>query len=103
VLTINEAPKHPQVEARDVYAMFNGLRQPSPAPRFSGTPFELRGSTPSPGPDSRQALVGWGIPPEQIAAWKRPAHWRRAATRIPMQTPNVRFWRSGHSQNGEVS
>jgi alpha-methylacyl-CoA racemase len=68
VLTIDEAPKHPQMEARDVYTMFDGLRHPSPAPRFSRTPSELRRSTPSPGHDSRQALADWGIPPEKIAA-----------------------------------
>jgi alpha-methylacyl-CoA racemase len=68
VLTIDEAPKHPQMEARDVYTMFDGLRHPSPAPRFSRTPSELRRSTPSPGRDSRQALADWGIPPEKIAA-----------------------------------
>jgi alpha-methylacyl-CoA racemase len=48
--------------------MFDGLRHPSPAPRFSRTPSELRRSTPSPGHDSRQALADWGIPPEKIAA-----------------------------------
>jgi alpha-methylacyl-CoA racemase len=68
VLTIDEAPKHPQMEARDVYTMFDGLRHPSPAPRFSRTPSELRRSTPSPGHDSRKALADWGIPPEKIAA-----------------------------------
>ena len=68
VLTIDEAPKHPQMEARDVYTLFDGLRHPSPAPRFSRTPSELRRSTPSPGRDSRQALADWGIPLEKIAA-----------------------------------
>lgn len=68
VLTIDEAPRHPQMEARDVYTMFDGLRHPSSAPRFSRTPSELRRSTPSPGHDSRQALADWGIPPEKIAA-----------------------------------
>jgi alpha-methylacyl-CoA racemase len=48
--------------------MFDGLRHPSPAPRFSRTPSELRRSTPSPGHDSRKALADWGIPPEKIAA-----------------------------------
>ncbi|WP_154073330.1 hypothetical protein [Bradyrhizobium erythrophlei] len=32
VLTIDEAPEHPQMRARDVYANFDGFRHPSPAP-----------------------------------------------------------------------
>jgi alpha-methylacyl-CoA racemase len=67
VLTIDEAPEHPQMQVREVYTMFDGLRHPSPAPRFSRTPSELRRPTPSPGSDSRQALADWGVPPEQVA------------------------------------
>jgi alpha-methylacyl-CoA racemase len=68
VLTIDEAPEHPQMQARDVYTMFDGLRHPSPAPRFSRTPSELRRPTSAPGRDSRQALADWGISPDQFAA-----------------------------------
>jgi alpha-methylacyl-CoA racemase len=68
VLTIDEAPEHPQMQAREVYANFDGLRHPSPAPRFSRTPSELRHPTPAPGRDSHQALADWGIPAEQVAA-----------------------------------
>jgi alpha-methylacyl-CoA racemase len=68
VLTLDEAPGHPQMQARDVYAMFDGLRHPSPAPRFSRTSSELRRPTPAPGHDSRQALADWGVPPDQVAA-----------------------------------
>jgi alpha-methylacyl-CoA racemase len=66
VLTIDEASTHPQMKARSVYAMFDGLRHPSPAPRFSRTPSGLHKSPPAPGRDSRQALAAWGIPPDQI-------------------------------------
>ncbi|MBR1285997.1 CoA transferase [Bradyrhizobium sp. AUGA SZCCT0177] len=66
VLTIDEAPEHPQMQSRDVYAVFDGLRHPSPAPRFSRTPSELRRPTPSPGRDSREALADWGISAAQI-------------------------------------
>ena len=41
VLSIDEAPDHPQMRARDVYAAFDGLRHPSPAPRFDRTPSAL--------------------------------------------------------------
>jgi alpha-methylacyl-CoA racemase len=68
VLTIDEAPEHPQMRTRDVYSMFDGLRHPSPAPRFSRTASELHRTTPAPGRDSRQALADWGIPPDQVAA-----------------------------------
>ena len=68
VLTMDEAPEHPQMQARDVYTTFDGARHPSPAPRFSRTPSELRRPTPAPGSDSRQALSDWGVPADQLAA-----------------------------------
>jgi alpha-methylacyl-CoA racemase len=68
VLTIDEAPEHPQMQARDVYATFDGLRHPSPVPRFSRTPSELRRPAPAPGRDSRRALADWSVPPDQVAA-----------------------------------
>lgn len=68
VLTIDEAPEHPQMQAREVYASFDGLRHPSPAPRFSRTPSELGRPTPAAGQDSRQAFADWGIPAEEIVA-----------------------------------
>ena len=66
VLTIDEAPTHPQMKARSVYAMFDGLRHPSPAPRFSRTLSALHTSPAAPGRDSRRALTDWGISPDQI-------------------------------------
>jgi alpha-methylacyl-CoA racemase len=68
VLTIDEAPEHPQMRTRDVYAAFDGARHPSPAPRFSRTASTLHTPTPAPGRDSRQALADWGIPSDQVAA-----------------------------------
>lgn len=68
VLTIDEAPSHPQMTARNVYTMFDGVRHPSPAPRFSSTPSELHTPPPSPGRDSRQALADWGVLPDHIDA-----------------------------------
>jgi alpha-methylacyl-CoA racemase len=64
VLTIDEAPAHPQMTARSAYAMFDGVRHPSPAPRFSRTPSELHTPPPSPGRDNREILADWGISPE---------------------------------------
>lgn len=68
VLTIDEAPAHPQMRARNVYAMFDELRHPSPTPRFSRTASELRKPPPFPGQDSRQTLADWGISADKIAA-----------------------------------
>jgi alpha-methylacyl-CoA racemase len=68
VLTIDEAPSHPQMKARNVYTMFDGVRHPSPAPRFSRTLSELRTPPPPPGRDNRQALADWGVSPDHIAA-----------------------------------
>jgi alpha-methylacyl-CoA racemase len=65
VLTIDEAPAHPQMMARDVYTLFDGVRHPSPAPRFSRTPSELSRPAPRPGIDGRAALGDWGISAEE--------------------------------------
>ena len=68
VLSIDEAPNHPQMRARGVHAEFDGLFHPSPAPRFSRTPSTLHRATPSPGQDSRAALAGWGLDEAEITA-----------------------------------
>jgi crotonobetainyl-CoA:carnitine CoA-transferase CaiB-like acyl-CoA transferase len=38
VLTADEAPAHPQVQARQTFVMVDGVLHPAPAPRFSRTP-----------------------------------------------------------------
>jgi alpha-methylacyl-CoA racemase len=38
VLDLAEAPQHPHNRARATFATVDGITQPSPAPRFSGTP-----------------------------------------------------------------
>jgi alpha-methylacyl-CoA racemase len=63
VLTMDEAPAHPQMQARDVYAQFDGLRHPSPAPRFSRTASQLTRPTPRPGADNQNGLADWGFSP----------------------------------------
>ncbi|HYF20793.1 MAG TPA: CaiB/BaiF CoA-transferase family protein [Ramlibacter sp.] len=40
VLTLDEAPQHPHLQARGTYAEIDGVTQPMPAPRFSRTPAE---------------------------------------------------------------
>jgi alpha-methylacyl-CoA racemase len=68
VLSIDEAPEHLQMRTRKVYSAFDGLRHPSPAPRFDRTPATLVRATPRPGQNSREALADWGLAPEEIAA-----------------------------------
>jgi alpha-methylacyl-CoA racemase len=67
VLSIDEAPEHPQMRAREVYAAFDGVRHPSPAPRFERTPANLRLAAPAAGRNSREALSDWGLSPDDIA------------------------------------
>ncbi len=38
VLTLDEAPRHPHLQARGTYGEIDGVTQPMPAPRFSRTP-----------------------------------------------------------------
>ena len=38
VLDLVEAPQHPHNRARKTFATVDGITQPSPAPRFLGTP-----------------------------------------------------------------
>lgn len=63
VLTLDEAPAHPQLAAREVFPEVHGVRQPAPAPRFSGTPTGLPARPPPyPGEHTRAALSEWGVP-----------------------------------------
>jgi len=58
VLTLGEAPSHPQLAARGSVLAVDGIPQPAPAPRFSRTPGELR-----PAPAAADVLAAWGLPP----------------------------------------
>jgi alpha-methylacyl-CoA racemase len=55
--------EHPQLAAREVFVDLHGVRQPAPAPRFSGTPAGLPDLPPPyQGEHTRQALTDWGVP-----------------------------------------
>jgi alpha-methylacyl-CoA racemase len=41
VLSLGEAPSHPHMAARETFVEHDGLTQPAPAPRFSGTPSRI--------------------------------------------------------------
>src|ERR1700760_4119210 len=42
VLTMQEAPRHPHMAARETFVTRHGVPQPAPAPRFSRTPSAIR-------------------------------------------------------------
>jgi alpha-methylacyl-CoA racemase len=59
VLTMSEAPTHPQYQARNSFIKHNGIEQPAPVPRYSRTTCEVRESE-----ASYRSLS------EMIAAWR---------------------------------
>ena len=62
VLSLAEAPGHPQLAARGTFTEVDGISQPAPAPRFSRTPSAIQGPPARPGAHTREALTDWGIP-----------------------------------------
>lgn len=61
VLSMDEAPKHPQNVARGVFSEFDQTLQPAPAPRLSRTPGSLRRPPPEAGQHSSEILADWGV------------------------------------------
>ena len=70
VLSWSEAPEHPHLKARGTFVEIDGIVQPAPAPRFSGTVPDL--PTPPEAPSTATvdaALAGW-LDLQQVAGWK---------------------------------
>jgi alpha-methylacyl-CoA racemase len=67
VLSMGEAPQHPQNRLREVFVEVDGVVQPAPAPRFSATPTArpIPPSATDTDPDS--ALAPWGCAAGRIA------------------------------------
>lgn len=63
VLRIDEAPLHPQMQARNTFTAFDDVLHPSPAPRFSRTPGALRRPAPAAGQHNAEVLAEWGVVP----------------------------------------
>jgi alpha-methylacyl-CoA racemase len=61
VLTIDEAPQHPQMVARENFARLDGVLHPSPAPRLGSTPGALRRGAPTPGAHQAEVMRDWDI------------------------------------------
>ncbi len=60
VLDPDEAAAHPHMAARGIYCEVGGVRQPAPAPRFSGTPAAMPGPVSLERQDLATILAGWG-------------------------------------------
>ncbi|MEU3456503.1 CaiB/BaiF CoA-transferase family protein [Micromonospora sp. NPDC006766] len=67
VLDWAEAPEHPHLAARGVFVDHDGVAQPAPAPRFSGTPTSVRRPPPQPGEHTNELLAEVGYDAERIA------------------------------------
>lgn len=62
VLTMTEALEHPHNRHRGTFTEVAGVRQPSPAPRFSRTPSALLpGAPPEIGAHTDEVLQDWGV------------------------------------------
>jgi alpha-methylacyl-CoA racemase len=61
VLSLTEAPDHPQLAARGTFVEVDGVVQPAPAPRFGRTPSPTPTPPTQPGQDTSIALADWGI------------------------------------------
>ncbi|MCK9285205.1 MAG: CoA transferase [Rhodocyclaceae bacterium] len=68
VLDMEECIRHPHMAARECFVDLDGAINPTPAPRFSRTPSELRRTPPAPGQDTREALLDWGFSAAEINA-----------------------------------
>lgn len=66
VLSFKEAPSHPANIARNVYQEVDGVVQPSPAPRFSRTPSEIRHGAHGIGEDTVSVLQAMGFTADEI-------------------------------------
>ncbi|MGG4053954.1 CaiB/BaiF CoA-transferase family protein [Delftia tsuruhatensis] len=70
VLTLEEAPAHPHLRARETFVEVDGVVQPAPAPRFSRTvPAPPRAPRPASREGAMAALTDWlGL--EQAGVWQ---------------------------------
>lgn len=69
VLSLDEAPEHPHMKARNVYVEIDGVVQPAPAPRFSrSVPENPYAAKPADATPVDEALSGWTIS-SQTSDW----------------------------------
>ena len=66
VLTMEEAPRHPHIAARETFVTVAGRVQPAPSPRFSRTRPAIQRPPPQAGEHTDEALADWGLAAEEI-------------------------------------
>jgi alpha-methylacyl-CoA racemase len=59
VLTLSEAPSHPQLAARQTFVTYDNVVQPAPAPRFSRTPSAIQSPPPRTTTPIAEILAEW--------------------------------------------
>jgi alpha-methylacyl-CoA racemase len=67
VLSMAEAPQHPQMKARGTFVELDGVVQPAPAPRFSRTQPEIWHPAGSVDKHPDEALGDWGFSAAEVA------------------------------------
>jgi alpha-methylacyl-CoA racemase len=68
VLDWDEVPAHPHMAARQAFVSYDGVMQPAPAPRFSGTPGAIQRPPAHPGEHTDEILATIGRDAAAIAA-----------------------------------
>jgi alpha-methylacyl-CoA racemase len=71
VLSPAEAPDHPHNKFRETFIEVAGVVQPSPSPRFEGTPGSIRRPPPNPGQHGDEALAEWGFADGEVSELRR--------------------------------
>ena len=66
VLSIWEAPNHPHNKHRETFIEVDGITQPAPAPRFSRTQADVKGSARVPGQDTSEIMQDIGFSETEI-------------------------------------
>lgn len=66
VLTMEEAPRHPQNMAQGTFTEYDGVLQPAPTPNFARTPAAIQRRPPKPGEHTAEALSDWGLNSDKI-------------------------------------
>lgn len=61
VLSMDDAPQHPHMQARESFVSVDGVLQPAPAPRFSRTPAAVQRPPATPGEHTADILKDWGV------------------------------------------
>jgi alpha-methylacyl-CoA racemase len=67
VLSLGEAPQHPHNVHRETFLELDGVVQPAPAPRFSGTPVSVQRPPAHAGQHTDEVLTEWGFDADRIS------------------------------------